>query len=69
MPLGQQQPLRRLLLVGDLFKQAQIERIIGTLAQTGDTQFMDISAYTPAQLGSRGLGKGHDQQIFHAKGA
>ncbi|MNZ90034.1 hypothetical protein D3C78_1089830 [compost metagenome] len=42
LPLGQQQPLCRLLLVVDLFKQAKIERVVSSLAQTGDTQFMNI---------------------------
>ncbi|MNE26868.1 hypothetical protein D3C80_1202570 [compost metagenome] len=42
LPLGQQQPLCRLLLVVDLFEQAKIERVVSSLAQTGDTQLMNI---------------------------
>ncbi len=37
LPLGQHQPARRLLLIGNIVKQASVERIGAAFTQTGDT--------------------------------
>ena len=50
LPFGQQQRLRRLGFIGDFRQQPGVERIVGTFAQAGDTQLVDIAANTPAQL-------------------
>lgn len=61
LPFCEEQPLGCLLLIGDLFQKARIERVIRALAQTGDTQFVDIAPNTAAQLSGGGLGKGNNQ--------
>ena len=66
LPFGQQQRLRRLGFIGDFRQQPGVERIVGTFAQAGDTQLVDIAANTPAQLFGRRFGKSHYQQLFHA---
>lgn len=64
-----EQPLGGLLLISNFFQKARVERVIRTLAQAGDAQFVNIGTNTAAQLSGGGLGKGHDQQLFNAQRA
>ena len=66
LPLGQQQPLRSLLLIRNLVQQARVEGVIRRLTQAGDAQLMNVAANTATQLGSGRFGEGYHQQLFHA---
>ena len=61
LPFRKEQPLGGLLLISNFFQKARVERVIRTLAQAGDAQFVNIGTNTAAQLSGGGLGKGHDQ--------
>ena len=66
LAFGQQQRLRGLGFIGNFRQQPGVKRVVGAVAQAGDTQLMDVTANTPAQLFGRRFGKGHHQQLFHA---
>ena len=68
LSFGEQQPLRRLLFIVDFVQQTGIKGVVRRLAQAGDTQIMNITADTSAQLFGGGLGKGHHQKFFNGQG-
>ena len=69
LPFSEEQPLGCLLLIGNLFQKARVERVIRALTQTGDAQLVDIAANTAPQLSGGSLGEGHHQQLLHAQRA
>ena len=64
LAFGQQQDVCCLLRIVDFRQQAGIERVVGGVTQTGDAQFMNVAANTPAQFFGCRLGEGHHQQLF-----
>ncbi|MNG96549.1 hypothetical protein D3C79_556200 [compost metagenome] len=65
LPLGGQQPARRLLVILHFQQQLGQQRIRTLAAQEGEACLVDAGADPPPQLGGGGLGEGHHQDLGH----